>query len=291
MKGRWLIWALVAVISWGIWAFLSKLLGDALSAAQSQALSSLGLLPIFALLLISKKLVGLGRRRGAAWAFTAGILGCLGNLAYYHALNLGGKAVAVAPLTALYPLVTVALAVVFLKEKLNGVQGIGIALSLVAIYLFNVPSGSGLVSTWLLFALLPIFLWGLAGLLQKIATNHLSGETSTFWFLAAFLPVAVVILATTSFPHDVSTRTWTLVIGLGFFFGLGNYALLAAFAHGGKASVITPLSGLYPIVSVPLAMYVLREHAGAREIGGILVALASVIALSWETPNDIPKNV
>src|SRR5690242_13871709 len=116
MKGRWLIWAVVAVISWGIWAFLSKLLGEALTAAQSQALSSLGLLPIFALLVISRKLTGIANRRGAAWAFTAGVLGCLGNLAYYHALNLGGKAVTVAPLTALYPLVTVGLAVVLLKE-------------------------------------------------------------------------------------------------------------------------------------------------------------------------------
>jgi len=168
MKGRWLIWAVVAVISWGIWAFLSKLLGEALTAAQSQALSSLGLLPIFALLVISRKLTGIANRRGAVWAFTAGVLGCLGNLAYYHALNLGGKAVTVAPLTALYPLVTVGLAVVLLKEKLNRIQLIGISLSLVAIYLFNVPSGSGLVSTWLLFALLLILVWGLAGLLQKI---------------------------------------------------------------------------------------------------------------------------
>jgi drug/metabolite transporter (DMT)-like permease len=288
MKGRWLIWALVAVFSWGIWAFVSKLLGEALTAAQSQALSTLGLLPIFALLAFSGKLAGAANRRGAAWALAAGILGCLGNLAYYHALNLGGKAVTVAPLTALYPLVTVALAVLLLKEKLNRIQLVGISLSLVAIYLFNVQSNSGLISKWLLFALLPILFWGLAGLTQKIATNHLSGEASTLWFLAAFVPVAIVILITNNFPEHVSARTWGLVIALGFFFGLGNYGILAAFAYGGKASVITPLSGLYPIVSVPLAIYLLREQAGPREIAGIAAALLSVVALSWES--SVPKD-
>lgn len=284
MKGRWLIWALVAVFSWGIWAFLSKLLGEALTAAQSQALSTIGLLPIFLLLAFSGKLAGGLNRRGAAWAFGAGILGCVGNLAYYHALNLGGKAVTVAPLTALYPLVTVALAVLFLREKLNRVQLMGIGLSLIAIYLFNVQSDAGLISKWLLFALLPILFWGLAGVTQKIATNHLSGEASTLWFLAAFIPVAIILLVTNNFPEHVSSRTWGLVIALGFFFGLGNYGILAAFAYGGKASVITPLSGLYPIVSIPLAIYLLHEHAGPREIAGITTALLSVVALCWESP-------
>ena len=50
----WLTWTLAALASWGVLAFLSRLLGDALSAEQSQALSTLGLLPILAPL-------GLGR--------------------------------------------------------------------------------------------------------------------------------------------------------------------------------------------------------------------------------------
>src|SRR5213593_4075348 len=37
-------------------------------------------------------------QRGLACAFGAGLLACLGNVAYYHALNLGGKASTVAAL-------------------------------------------------------------------------------------------------------------------------------------------------------------------------------------------------
>jgi hypothetical protein len=42
----WLLWTLLALLCWGLWAVLSKLLGAALSAEQSQALSTLGLMTI-----------------------------------------------------------------------------------------------------------------------------------------------------------------------------------------------------------------------------------------------------
>jgi transporter family protein len=321
----WFLWSSLALVSWGIWALLSKVIGDALSAVQSQALSTIGLLPVLAALAFARKEArsasggdlpphpfpltlggGEGVRRtgegegtgkpadvssaserlGIWVALSAGILSCLGNIAYYHALNLGGKAATVIPLTALYPLVTIVLALALLGESLNRTQLIGIILSLAAIYLFNVQSDGGFLSTWLAFASIPIGLWGVAGLLQKISTHHLSGETSTFWFLSAFVPVAMLLLIFQPWPERITPRTWLLVAALGLFFGLGNYALLAAFARQGKASVITPLTALYPVVSVPIAVFFLGEKVGAREWVGISFALASVVALSYEKPNE-----
>ena len=285
MMPRWLLWTLVALVSWGVWAVISKLIGDALSAAQSQALSTLGLLPTIAALALARKPSGSRTpRRGILCGFAAGVLACLGNVAYYHALSLGGKASTVTPLTALYPLVTVVLAVILLREKVNGVQLAGIALSLVAIYLFNAQAEAGVLSGWLRYGLIPIGMWGVSGLLQKLSTNYVSGETATFWFLAAFVPVGAVILLTQPWPARVTSRTWLLVVAVGLFFSVGNYAILVAFAGAGKASVITPLTGLYPVVSVPLAILFLGETIGAREVAAILLALVSVVALSHETP-------
>ena len=86
------------------------------------------------------------RRRGALLALGAGTLTCLGNVAYYSVLNRGAKAATVVPLTALYPVVTVLLAVMILKERLNAIQIAGIVLSLIAIYLFNVQQEQGFLS-------------------------------------------------------------------------------------------------------------------------------------------------
>jgi drug/metabolite transporter (DMT)-like permease len=207
----------------------------------------------------------------------------LGNVFYYDVLGRGGKAALIVPLTALYPLVTILLAMLLLKERLNRIQLGGVLLSLIAIYLFNVQREEGFLSKSLVYALAPIALWGTAGFLQKLSTNHISGEESAMWFLGIFIPAAVIMLLRESWPAHVTPQTWLLVTGQGFFLALGNFAILVAFASQGKASIITPLTALYPVVSVPIAILFLGEKTGARETIGIFVALASVAALSCET--------
>jgi transporter family protein len=80
---------------------------------------------------------GAGRRVGLAWAFLTGILGGTGNIAFFHALVIGGKASIVSPVTALFHLVTVILAVTLLHERVGTAQKIGLGLALVAIYLLS----------------------------------------------------------------------------------------------------------------------------------------------------------
>jgi uncharacterized membrane protein len=281
---RWLRWTVLALLSWGVWAVMAKLIGGALSGTHNQALSTLGILPVILALALSKKFSTTGnRRRGILYALASGAVSCVGNVFYYDALNRGGKAATIVPLTALYPLVTILLAMLLLEERLNRIQLGGVLLSLIAIYLFNVQREEGFLSRWLVYALAPIALWGAAGFLQKLSTNHISGELSTLWFLAAFIPFAVLFLAQEPLPAKIAFNTWALVIGQGFFLALGNFAILVAFASQGKASIITPLAALYPVVSVPIAIFLLGERIGAREAVGIFLALASVAALSCET--------
>src|SRR6185436_14080249 len=161
---RWFFLAVLAVLCWGLWAVISKLIGEALTAAQSQALSTLGLVPVMIALGWSRRLAVTGRRSsGITCGLVAGLLACAGNVAYYRALNSGAKAATVVPLTALYPLLTIALAVLLLRETLNRFQAAGVLLSLSAIYLFNVSSAEGILSSGLGYALLPIAFWGVAG--------------------------------------------------------------------------------------------------------------------------------
>jgi transporter family protein len=80
---------------------------------------------------------GKGRKIGIAWAFLTGILGGTGNIAFFRALVMGGKASIVSPVTALFPLVTVILAVTLLHERVGTAQKIGLGLALLAIYLLS----------------------------------------------------------------------------------------------------------------------------------------------------------
>ena len=288
----WLIWTLLAVLCWGGWAILARLAGDALNAAQQQAVSTLGILPVLAVLGFSNRLGTAqsgNRLRGTLLAVGSGLLTCAGNIAYYAVLNRGASAAAVIPLTALYPLVTILLAVALLKEPLGRIQAVGLVLSLGAIYLFNVPQGGGWLNPWIGLALVPIVLWGVSALLQKLATQHLSGEQATLGFLAAFVPVGAGLLLQNPIPSNIPLRTGLCVVLLGFAFALGNYALLMAFARGGRASIISPLASLYPMVSLPIALVFLGERPGPRETAGIVIALAAVLALAQDPAPSTPQ--
>jgi uncharacterized membrane protein len=288
----WFAWSLLALVSWGVWAIIARAIGEALSPAQQQALSTLGMLPVIAILpLLGKKEPARNPQKGIGIALAAGILSCLGNVTYYEALNRGEKAATVVPLTAMYPLVTILLAVLLLRELLNRFQLGGIVLSLAAIYLLNVSSDKGFFTSWMFFALLPIAFWGITGFLQKLSTNDIPGERSTLWFLVAFIPAAAIIVAARPPPAGLPIKIWLWVVGLGFFFALGNLAILIAFAREGKASIITPLTALYPVVSIPLAVLVLDEKVSLREGTGILLALASVVALSWQGSTPQPQTI
>lgn len=288
---RWLIFTLLTMLLWGGWGVLSKPLSSALSPWQVQTLSVLGLLPVLGLLARSRNLrSGANRRRGFLLALASGGLGSLGNVAYYQALAAGGKAAAVTPITALYPLVTIALAMLFLRERLHKVQAVGVGMSLVALYLFNVGSDTGWLTPWLGVALLPIALWGASALLQKVATGSASTEAVTIAFLLGQFPVA--LLTPFCQPLDLHLRgtTWLMLALLGLFFGLGNLTLILAYGTGGRAAVVTPLASLYAVVTIPLAMIFLHERVALREWLGIGLTLAAVVALGWEPqPNEPPK--
>ena len=46
--------------------------------------------------------------------------------------------------------------------------------------------------------------------------------------------------------------------------------------------MVTPLAGLYSIVTIPLAILLLKEKIGNQDAIGIALALAAVVALSRE---------
>jgi bacterial/archaeal transporter family protein len=136
---RWLAFSLFTILVWGAWGAVSKVASEGVDADTNQVFFTFGLLPLIALVWRSsrKRREGAARRGGIGWAFVTGILGGTGNIAFFRALVMGGKASIVSPVTALFPLVTVILAVTLLHERVGTAQKAGLALALVAIYLLS----------------------------------------------------------------------------------------------------------------------------------------------------------
>jgi transporter family protein len=132
----WLVYALASIFWWGLFGFLAKLGADELPANQLYLFFVIGMIPLVVLALFRRG----GRletdRPGAGYGILNGIFSGLGLLAYYAAME-AGKASIVGPVTSLYPLVTVFLALALLQERLNWIQRVGVALAVTSIVVLS----------------------------------------------------------------------------------------------------------------------------------------------------------
>ncbi len=134
MVDSWIGYSILTIIFWGIWGVFGKLASRQLSG---WAIYIISFLPSLVLITISFFIPRLRPNwvwPAAGFATLAGIAGMLGALSFYQALAKGQTGTVVA-LTALYPALTVVLAMLLLKEQLSPNQIIGIIFALLAGYL------------------------------------------------------------------------------------------------------------------------------------------------------------
>lgn len=134
---EWLLYSALALLIWGLWGFLPKVALNFLDPKTTFIFEVIGgaITGLFVYLILRPQLWG-AEIRGIIPALLAGMMGYLGMLCFMYAIR-EGKVSIVAPLTALYPVVTVALAALFLKEKINMVQFAGIILAMVSVVLIS----------------------------------------------------------------------------------------------------------------------------------------------------------
>lgn len=128
--------AALALVCWGIWAFLPKVttkhLPDAYSAVLYQYLGSF--LCVLGYGALRGSLTPSYNTRGLVYAALAGVAATAGMAFYYRAAARTAIST-VAMTTALYPIISVGLALALLGERLTLRQWIGAGLALVAVAL------------------------------------------------------------------------------------------------------------------------------------------------------------
>jgi transporter family protein len=133
---NWYWFSLATMFCWGAWGIFGKL---ASAQINSKLLVLVSITASFLLLWVLFLATGFEverNARGIGYAVLAGVAGSIGSIFFYLALR-EGKTSVVVPLTALYPLITVALSVLFLREEISGVKILGIVLALAASILLS----------------------------------------------------------------------------------------------------------------------------------------------------------
>jgi len=276
---------LLAIVLWGFYGVAYHVAASKIPALPNQVFSTMGLL-LPALFVIPSIWGERGQRTGLWIAFISGLFGAAGNLALLQSLRENGHTAIIFPLTALYPLVTVIIAVLFMRERAQSIQAVGIAIALVAVVLLSLEPGANKAvlrfAPWFFYAVAALIAFGLAAVFQKLATNRVSAEAAFAVFAAGFLPGAVVICAWEEFSLKFEPAPVAAAVTGGLFNGLGVLATLGAYRNGGKAAVVTPLAAVYPVITVLIAVTFLGERLNLIQGSGIALAIAGALLLSRE---------
>jgi transporter family protein len=139
---------------------------------------------------------------------------------------------------------------------------------------------TALKARWFWYSLLCILCWGGWALLAKLGSREIPAEASQFFFAWGALPVALVLLAGRRWKLERNAKGIFYSVANGILSGIGGWALFAAYRSGGNTSVITAATAMYPLISVVLAVVVLRERLSLLHVLGLGFAAAAFIIFS-----------
>jgi drug/metabolite transporter (DMT)-like permease len=267
--------ALGASVLWGVGDFLggvtSRRLATLAVLATSQAAGLLGILVV-------ATLAGGGFLGGIAIAaaVAAGLAGALGLACLYRGMAIGAIGV-IAPISgsaAVLP-VTIGLA---RGERPGAFQLVGVALALVGVVLISREPGA----TGRLAAGVPLAFVAAIGFGSYFVFMDRASADDPYWAVvvarAAAATIAIGVAAARS-SLRVPTRDVPVLVAIGLFDVGANLALALALNEG-FVSIVSVLASLYPVVTILLAVAMLRERPARSQAFGGAVALAGVGLIS-----------
>ena len=218
-------------------------------------------------------------REFATWGLLAYFLDGSAWIFYYQSIAHGPISI-VGTLSAAYPALTVILARVFLDETLTTSQYAGVAAVIAGCLAlaWTPPAADGRKTQrrWMAYAAAALLIWGVSATLIRYAYRFPGAHEAN---MALFLGVGGLLslgVYGLLYGREGASHEWGHSFGPMATMAVGS--LLAAIAYKyGPASIVTPLSGAYPVVTLAFAWAVLRERPNALQWAGIAAVLTGMV--------------
>jgi transporter family protein len=117
-------------------------------------------------------------------------------------------------------------------------------------------------------------------LLSKIGSREIPPETMQFLFTIGTIPVGIALLIVRRFKLEKSPKGISYAVLNGVLSGIGGLTLFAAYHTNGNTSLITASTAMYPMVTVILAVAILRERFGLIQVVGLGFAAVAIVIFS-----------
>ncbi len=132
---------------------------------------------------------------------------------------------------------------------------------------------------WILPTVGTFICWGLWSFIPKITTKYIDPRSAIIFEVIGGIVLSIIVLSVTNFRLEIHPRGIALAGMAGLVGFVGALCFLFAVSRG-PVSIIAPLSALYPILSVSLAIIFLNETVTIKHGLGIFFAVLAVVCVS-----------
>jgi uncharacterized membrane protein len=284
VKKPWLIYALITTGFWGVWGAFAEF-------PTRHGFPETLVYVVWALTMIPPALYAMQRvgwrvlrdRKSVLLGSLIGLTGAGGQMLLFHAVHTGPTYL-IFPIIALSPVITIALSMLFLKERVTKVGALGVALALIALPLFNYSPGGDSAAAgtqnvaWFVYALIILLAWGVQAYFMKLANSTMDAENIFLYMTITGLALIPVALWMTDFsvPIEYGWQGPGLAAITQILNAVGALTLVYAFRYG-RALVVAPLANAgAPMITAIVSMIVLAVLPNAITV--VAIALASLAA-------------
>jgi transporter family protein len=131
--------------------------------------------------------------------------------------------------------------------------------------------------------------WGVYGVTAKLAVKEIGLQIVVWTQLASLAIFPLYFLFFKELlPLKLQPNSIILALITGAL-GIGGTLILYLLLRAAPASIAIPLSALYPLVTVILSYFILREQITIQQWLGIIFALAAIALLTIDFTQFFPK--
>lgn len=280
----WLLFAITTTVFWGAWGAMIEIPEKAgFPATLGYTIWALTMIPCAIVALYYSKWKLNVEKRSIFLGFVIGLTGSGGQLLLFQALR-SGPAYIVFPLISLFPILTIFLSTIFLKERGTTRQWIGIVVALIAIAFLSYQPSSGTGtqnSGWLFLSIMVFILWGVQGYVMKFSNYTMTAESIFFYMMLTAVLLIPVAISMTDFSQEINMgfKGPYLAAFIHVLNAVGALTLVYALRYG-KAMVVVPMTGLSPLITVVLSLILYSVIPGPILSIGVVLAMVAIYLLS-----------
>lgn len=280
----WISFVIIHVIFMGVWGALIELPErNGFPATLGYVVWALTMIPATIVALFINKWKLDYDKRSVFYGCLSGLLGAAGQLVLFYTLKMA-PAYLVFPILSLTPVVTILLAVLFLKESTGMIGWAGIGIAILAIFLLSyLPAGDSAASgyLWIVLTIIPLVAWGAQGFVMRFANDKMKAESIFFYMTISSLALIPVALWMTDFskPVNYGLNGPYLAAGIQILNSFGALCLVYAFRYG-KAIIIAPMTtALSPVLTVIISLIIYAVVPHLITVAGIALAILSALLM------------